>query len=456
MNDRLASLSIRAAPFLLAISRPVPPSSSSPSGDLSDGTLSQNGPGEEQPSTHLEDPDFPYAGVTWTEIGLLGGICVFLALLMFLNTLSSPCCAPDTQAEMFRAGGRILLNVLSWGLYALPIFWACVRLRPHSLGWGRVIGGHLLLAFGISFVATLGYDLANTAMVILWPPSDPPDSLALAPLEVLTELEFVGALVPYFMLFVVGVGRFQYLRSRARQERARRLKREAEQLRSQLTAARLESLRMQINPHFFHNTLHTISTMAGRDPEGIRTATARLSDLMRYVLSTSDQQEVPLEEELDVLESYLDIQKLRLDDRLEVHMDIAPATRTALVPTLLLQPLVENAVKHGFEGADEVGHLHIRAARDDDTLVLEVVDNGKGLSDTTVNPSEIENGAPLRDGEDSHGLDNIVERLDGLYGDTASLQFERSSGGGLRVVVRIPFRPRESDRNLRTSGIVAD
>lgn len=404
----------------------------------------------------MEDPNFPYGGFTWVELGIIGGICVLLALIVFLSNFNSPCCAPSTFAETMRSGGRILLSTLRWGLFAVFIFWACVKLRPRSLGWGPVIGGHLLLAFSVSFLSVLGSDAINMAMMALWPPPDPPDSFTLEPVEVLTDLEFVGALAPYFLLLVVGLGRFRYLRSQARQEHTRRLEREAEQLRSQLTAARLESLRMQINPHFFHNTLHTISTMAGRDPDGIRKATARLSDLMRYVLSTSDQQEVTLDEELDVLESYLDIQKLRLQDRLEVSMDIDPAVRIALVPTLLLQPLAENAVKHGFEGTDETGHLRIRAAQEDNTLVLEVADDGKGLSDDAAQPTEMKEPSDLQAKEDSHGLENIAERLEGLYGDAASFQFEHPQDGGLRIVIRLPFRTRDPERNLRTSGVVAE
>lgn len=409
----------------------------------------------------LKEPDLPYAGFTWSEIGIIGGVAVLLAAISFLQALNSPCCAPETQAELFRSGTRRLLGILLWVLAALSIFWACVRLHPRTRGpglqgWGAVLGGHLLLAAFIPIIVDVGYEAIRAGVLTLWPPSDPPSSSVFNLSETITDLEFLDELVPYLILLVVGMGRHEYVRSRARQERAEALEREAQQLRSKLTAARLESLRMQINPHFFHNTLHTISTMAGRDPEGIRRATARLSDLMRYVLSTSDQQEVPLDEELDVLESYLDIQKLRLDDRLEVSMDIDPAARTALVPTLLLQPLAENAVKHGFEGVDEAGHLHVRAARDGDTLALEVADDGKGLSDAAVESSEIENGAPLRDGQDSHGIDNIAERLEGLYGDEASLQFKRSEEGGLRVIIRLPFRTRDSDHTLRASGVVAD
>lgn len=407
----------------------------------------------------LEEPDLPYAGFTWAEIGVIGGVCVLLATLSFLTSLNSSCCAPSTQAEMFRDATTKLTVVLLYALAALPIFWACVRLHPRTQGgglrgWGLVLGGHLLLAVCLPYIMEIGRHAARAGIVTLWPPPDPPEN-SFHPVEILTGLEFLNVLVPYSLLLMIGMGRYEYLRSQAREEQAEKIEREAEQLRSQLTEARLESLRMQINPHFFHNTLHTISTMAGRNPEGIRRATARLSDLMRHVLSTSDQQEVPLDEELDMLESYLDIQKLRLDDQLEITFDIDPDTRRALVPTLVLQPIVENAVKHGFEGADETGHLFIRAARDSEALILEVVDDGQGLSGDGAVPSG--NGQPSDPtDEEGVGLQNIAERLDGLYGDAAALDFEHAPDGGLRVVIQLPFHTPESDRSLRASGIVAE
>jgi len=359
---------------------------------------------------------------------------------------------------MFRSATKTLMVLLLWGLAALPIFWSCVRLHPRTQGtslrgWGVVLGGHLLLVACIPYLVDVGQHAVRAGVVALWPPPDPPDDM-FHPVQLLTALEFLSGLVPYVILLMIGMGRYEYLRSQARQEQAERIEREAEQLQSKLTEARLESLRMQINPHFFHNTLHTISTMAGRDPDGIRQATARLSDLMRYVLSTSDQQEVTLDEELDVLESYLDIQKLRLDDRLDVTFDVDAATRTALVPTFLLQPLAENAVKHGFEGADETGHLVIRATRDANTLVLEVADDGPGLSE---NGTSTTNGQPSDPtDEEGVGLQNIAERLDGLYGDAASLDFEHAEDGGLCVVLRLPFHTPESESSLRTSGVLAE
>ena len=420
-----------------------------------------NGPADTDSVTELDEPDLPYAGFTRTEVGIIGGVCVLLATITFLTNLNSSCCAPSTQAEMFRDAARRLMIPLLWAGAALPIFWAAVRLHPRTQGtdlrgWSVVIGGHLLLAAVIPYIVEVGHHAVRAGIYALWPPPDLPDESLFHPAQILLELEFISGLAPYSILLVVGLGRHEYRRSQARQEQAEALEREAEQLQSKLTEARLASLRMQINPHFFHNTLHTISTMAGRDPDGIRRATARLSDLMRYVLSTSDQQEVTLDDELDVLESYLDIQKLRLDDRLKVRFDVDPAVRSALVPPLLLQPLAENAVKHGFEGVDETGHLTIRATKTDDTLVLEVVDDGSGLSEAGSAPSG--NGRPPEATDDGTGvgLQNLAERLEGLYGDAASLDFGHARSGGVRVVIRLPYHTAASERTLRASGVVAE
>lgn len=414
-------------------------------------------PDESESTNWLEDPELPYAGFTWTEGGIILAAFVLITAIMVASLFTgSPCCTPSTSREAFiasfnRAGYYLLLT-----LTTIPVFWACVRLRPQNSGWGPTLAGHASLALVAAFGLQMGREFIMYGLVQYWPPSDGGCPSFPSASQELASFAFLDELVPYLALLAVGLVREGYLRGRARRERAAQLHREAEQLRSQLTKARLESLRMQINPHFFHNTLHTISTMAGRDPDGIRRATARLSDLMRHVLSTSDQQEVALEEELDVLESYLDIQKLRLDERLEVTMDIEPAVRAAMVPTLLLQPLAENAVKHGFEGRDEPGHLKIRARREENTLILEVRDNGGGLpEDSSIAGAD---GEPpgLRTGDGSLGLENIAERLERLYGDAASLDFEQPDSGGLRVIVCVPFRTHQPDSDLRASGVVAD
>jgi len=397
-------------------------------------------------------PALPYAGFTWTEGAIIVGACVLFASLMFVTILTSSCCAPDSHADMMRGLFGRLSYLFLWALSTLPLFWACVRLRPARVGWPTTLAGHLGVVLAVAYGVELGQANIYYTVASIWPP-DTLHTLARGPIEVIRSLQFLGEIVPCLIVWAIGMGRYEYLKSRQRRERTERLEREAEQLRARLTSARLEALRMQLNPHFLFNTLHTISTMAGRDPEGIQDATARLSDLLRYALSTADQQEVPLEEELDVLDSYLEIQKLRLGDRLSVSVDVDPAARRALVPTLLLQPLAENAVKHGFEGRDEAGHLSVTATREGDRLVLRVADDGCGVSDETLDALAA-GGAP----DEGLGLGTLAERLDGLYGDAAALAFEASDGGGLCVRIRLPFRvdtPAGGER-LRAAGVVAE
>jgi two-component sensor histidine kinase len=399
--------------------------------------------------------------ISWIEVGLIVGGWTVLLAVPLTSMLTGSCCGGEDQPQTATIVATLIVNTLPWVLVTIPIFWLCRQLRPIDRGWGRALAGHALAAFAILFVTEMATNLALAGVQATVAIDEPIQPFTTNPVEVLTSLSFLSGLVPYLLIVGVGLGRDAYLRYQDRRDQAEQLERETERLRAQLTEARLQTLRMQINPHFLFNTLHTVSTMAGRDPDGIRRAIARLSEMLRYALSTSDRQEVPLDEETDFLNSYLAIQKLRLDERLDVTLDVEPGVRPALVPTLLLQPLAENAVKHGFEGTDETGHLTVRAHRDDDTLVLQVIDDGRGLADPSA-LSEIETVANREVAEDDaertdqHGLRNIATRLRGLYGDAADWTFAPSDSGGLQVTLRLPFHTREPDRSLRLSGVVAD
>ncbi|MEM1055562.1 MAG: histidine kinase [Bacteroidota bacterium] len=206
-----------------------------------------------------------------------------------------------------------------------------------------------------------------------------------------------------------------------------RLRERAAQLEGQLAAAQLEALRMQLNPHFLFNTLHAVSTLMARDVDGARRMISDLSDLLRVVLDGSDSPETPLNEELDMLGHYLDIERTRFADRLTVDIDVDRDTRGALVPTLLLQPLVENAVKHGIAPRGEGGRISVAAHRSNGHLVVHVCDDGPG-----VGP-----GGPSREGV---GLRNTRDRLAKLYGENAALTLRDRPEGGLDAQVRLPFR----------------
>lgn len=197
-------------------------------------------------------------------------------------------------------------------------------------------------------------------------------------------------------------------------------------LESKLAAARLDNLRLQLQPHFLFNALNAISSVMYESPRKADIMIARLSDLLRASITDSEAQEVPLEREIETLELYLDVMRHRFEDKLSVDVQIAPEVRRALVPHLLLQPLVENSIRHGADPRSSAVHVSIVAARQDGTTHIAVRDSGRGL------PS-----GRFRKGT---GLSNTEERLERLYGVRHKLMFENCEGGGLLVTVDVPFR----------------
>ena len=202
----------------------------------------------------------------------------------------------------------------------------------------------------------------------------------------------------------------------------------AARLEASLSEARLAALRDQLDPHFLFNTLNAVSVLALRgDREGVTRVVAALGDLLRRSLDNGRAQEVPLGEELAMLERYLEIQEIRFGDRLTIERDVDPAVAGAFVPAMISQPLVENAVQHAVAGTPGPARIAIRAWRDDGSLLLEVADSGPGFGGR----------APV----EGIGLGNTRARLAQLYGDRHTLEFGAAGGGGASVVVRLPWRP---------------
>jgi sensor histidine kinase YesM len=200
----------------------------------------------------------------------------------------------------------------------------------------------------------------------------------------------------------------------------------AEQLRTLAAEAELTALRAQINPHFLFNTLNTIAQLVHTDAERAEETVERLAEMFRYSLNSSDQRSVLLGDELDFLDIYLDIEKVRFGDRLRISRDIAPETLDTLIPSLILQPLVENAIKHGRK-ADGSIDLVIRAHLSDETVEITVTDRGPGV------PQHFR-----IDGSSGRGLRNVDGRLRKTYGDMWGLEITSGELGGTVVVVRIP------------------
>jgi two-component system LytT family sensor kinase len=202
----------------------------------------------------------------------------------------------------------------------------------------------------------------------------------------------------------------------------------AAQLEAELTAARLQALRGHLQPHFLFNSLHSIAALArAGDTAGVVRLTAALSDLLRYVLDAGDRH-ASLREELSIVERYLEIQRARFADRLDVTVDLAPDVADARVPLLIVQPLVENAVRHGLAPRVREGSLMVRAIRDNGRIRIDVEDTGVGLPP----------GWTL-DAATGTGLRNLASRLAAEFGDAAALDVAPREGGGVRAPVTLPY-----------------
>ena len=294
-----------------------------------------------------------------------------------------------------------------WGLLAPGIIWLARRFPLERAHWARSAAVHLVAGVG---VALLKWWLDNLFR-----------EYALG-LSRGTSLIYVfhGNLLTYFVLVAATQGYLYYQRYRQGELRSA-------QLAAQLAQAQVQALRMQLHPHFLFNTLNSIATLIHKDPDAADRMTARLSDLLRLTLDNIGVQEVPLAQELQFLERYLEIEKTRFSDRLVVRIEVAPETLDASTPYLILQPLVENAIRHGIAARSTPGCVVVRAARDNGKLVLEVKDDGPG----------IQAAAPANNGI---GISSTRERLEKLYGDAHTFELGNAAEGGLMVKLAFPFR----------------
>lgn len=321
--------------------------------------------------------------------------------------------------------GAVSREVVEYGFWVLltPLIFRFVAAFPVERA---TLSRTLPLYAGTALVTSISVDLTEDAMVAAigahhYPP--------VGPIQQIQGLWFLDELVTFFVILTAGFARTYYLQKQERQRRAERLEERTESLEAQLTEARLEALRMQLNPHFLFNTLHAVSTLVDRDPGGVRRMIARLSELLRHVLDEDAPQEVPLSQELDFLDDYLEIQSIRFQGDLDTEINVPTELQEAQVPNLILQPVVENAIKHGASQVRGVGRIEIHGQRDGNQLVITVQDNGPGI------PAAQEDGLGLR---------NVRARLQELYGEDYGLWLETASEGGTRATLEIPYHTRAS------------
>lgn len=333
------------------------------------------------------------------------------------------------QVYVFRGGSGTLVEFLiyagptwaPWALTAPGIVWLGRRFPLERDTWLRYLPIYLLAGIG----ATTAH-LAFLAFWTLQAGIDPPD----APWIPLT-ISLLGSLWPFVDLFVFGVivGGQQAFRF-AREAQNRKL--EASRLEAELQEARFKALKMQLHPHFLFNTINAISTLVlKREVERATEMLDRLSTFLRMALEERDAQTVPLARELAFAEAYLSIERVRFSDRLSTEIVADEDIRSTEVPHLLLQPLVENAVRHGIAPLERPGRLRIEAKRVRRRVRLVVEDDGVGLGgDRPQDPGD----------EEGIGLSMTRDRLQAAYGDNHTLRVEARDEGGVRVVVELPMR----------------
>jgi signal transduction histidine kinase len=217
-----------------------------------------------------------------------------------------------------------------------------------------------------------------------------------------------------------------HARSAAREREAAELALKATRLEAQLSGARLEVLRAQLHPHFLYNSLHAVAALVDWQPGEARRMLARLSELLRSALEASERAEISLAREMEWMEGYVELQQVRFDERLRVELSAAPETLGARVPPLILQPLVENAIRHAVEPRPEGGRVEVKAEREGEWLRLTVGDDGPGPGASAAGGTGI-------------GLRNTRERLQALYGDRQEVVLRHAEGGGAEALLRIPF-----------------
>lgn len=353
--------------------------------------------------------------IGWTLVGLL-----------FAAPLIAQSFAAHTPIPWSQVASELLRWYL-WAALAPLIFWQAQRF---PLERGRLLLRlpiNLLLGLGLTLVYT-GLDLVLRQALTSAITAAKSGRFDFAFLSSWPQLIYWGVeyhLLVYLAIAAVIHAFLYYDKFRDRELQATRLE-------AQLALVRLEVLKTQLHPHFLFNTLNAISALMHRDVDAADKMIVLLADLLRLSLDQDDRHLVPLRSELEFLERYLAIEKIRFRDRLKVEIDIESSCFAGQVPRLILQPLVENSVRHGIARSSSAGLVAIKARRKGNRLDLSVMDDGPGISET----------AQRREGV---GLGNTRARLSQLYGGDHRFALEKAPTGGLLVRIEIPFEEKPRD-----------
>ena len=346
----------------------------------------------------------------WTTLGLLS--CAQGALFL----------AQAGQHLTWGAFGARMLDWYTCAIFTPFFFWLAAHFPVDRRHW-RV---NLLVQFAGSSIAVV---IKYAFLYWFWRQTRPERQMTFA--RVLESNFIIESMIIWAVIAIIH-GILFYRRWQEREQIA-------VELRTRLSEAQLEVLKGQLRPHFLFNTLNSISTLVHSDPASADRMVVQLADLLRASLETTGKHEIPLAEELALLERYVDIMRVRHEDRLTVTIRATPRARTALVPHFILQPLVENAIEHGIGRRAGAGRIVVDAADAGEELHLRIGDDGGGMSPCAPGGLSPDEGV---------GLGNTRHRLSQLYGDAHSFTIDCAADGGTLVTIAIPLRKALAIRQL--------
>ena len=356
-------------------------------------------------------PRWPWIAAIWSGVGLFDATQTVVAMR-----------AEGMHHAWVSLFVVLTLSWLPW-LLATPMVFRLGSRHPLSLRRAsgvRAVMLHVALWLALSLLSALWISGLEVLLNPWNPTAPPPPFLPLFFNKAHQHL--LSALLLYCCILMAG-------HALASRESLARSRVAAAQLAEQLAKAQLDALRHQVEPHFLFNALNAVSGLVreGQNDQAVQTI-ARISDFLRHTLHEPGTQEVTLAAELEFATMYLDIQKIRFGDRLRVVVDVPPELASAAVPRLILQPVVENAIKHGISRRARPGGIEMSAARSADSLVLTIRNDGPPLpSEAASSPSSI-------------GIANVRSRLRGLHGDAGTLCLRDEPGRGVRVTITVPWR----------------
>jgi two-component sensor histidine kinase len=305
-----------------------------------------------------------------------------------------------------------------WALLSPIVFWTCRKFPFDRQSWRRSLPVHLVADILLSGL----HAVMCAALAVLQGVVTGKAVVFSTTLNALLANRTHYNLAVYALIVCAWHAWDYYRKFREREAHAA-------QLAGLLAQTQLQALRMQLNPHFLFNSLNAVSSLMLKDVVAANKMIVRLGELLRLTLEKSDQQEVSLKQEIEFLRRYLEIEQIRFGERLQLKIDVDPSTLNAAVPNLILQPLVENAIRHAIEPQETTGQIELRSLRDNGSLVLQVSDNGPGLTRETASAETRER----------IGLNNTRERLRKLYGDAQQFELIGNAGGGVTARLSIPF-----------------